>query len=74
MYIPMVHEHVRAAGRRGVFVVTFADYDRQAADLRDVANPQVRERCVPFEQLFAVWEVAPQPMSNNAGSASVNNA
>jgi hypothetical protein len=74
MYIPMVHERVRVEGRRGIHVVVFADYRRCLADIRDVSDHHAVEQGVPFEQLFAVWESAPQEPVNRSASSLENHA
>jgi hypothetical protein len=74
MYIPIVHERVRAEGRRGIHVVIFADYHRGVADIRLESNPRIVERGVAFEQLFAVWDNGLQETVNQTSSPRENQA
>lgn len=68
MYIPIVHERVRAEGRRGIFVVVSADYQRYVADIREVSDARCVEKGVPFQRLFAVWEHIPGQSSGQIPS------
>jgi len=74
MYIPIVHERVRAKGRRGIHVVIFADYRRGVADIRLELDPRAVEKGVAFEQLCAVWENARQDTLNQSASPLENHA
>lgn len=64
MYIPMVRERVRIAGRRGIHIVVFADYRRCNADLQDVSDRNTVIKSVPFQQLMAVWEGVPEQLAS----------
>jgi len=74
MYIPIVHERVRAKGRRGIHVVVFADYRRGVADLRLEQDSRAIEKGVAFELLFAVWENARQDTVNQIATPLENQA
>lgn len=56
MYIPLLRERVRLASHSEPFVVVRADYHKQTADLQTAGCEAHCLTCIPFSELFAVWE------------------
>jgi hypothetical protein len=56
MYFPCAREHVRVAGRPGVYLVGWVDQDLQSADLIALDDNTSMLEGVPFDLLRPEWE------------------
>jgi hypothetical protein len=58
MYIPLVRERVRVRDSRASCLVVSVDYWKEMAELEMETGEKKRLRNVPFQELFATWEMA----------------